>query len=84
MICSMNATEPVQHTRPGILGINLPSNHGREEYVPVKIQKDGLTVLPVPIKSGLITLLTQADGFVKIERNREGLAKNEEVTVYLF
>ncbi len=84
LICSMNATEPVQHTRPGILGINLPSNHGREEYVPVKIQKDGLTVLPVPIKSGLITLLTQADGFVKIERNREGLAKNEEVTVYLF
>lgn len=85
VICSLNDTSPVQYSRQGILGANIPSNHGREEYLPVRFaqQADG-TVLPIPLKSGLITLLSEADGFIRIDRDCEGLRKGDEVQVYLF
>lgn len=77
------------------LAFAIPSNHGREEYVAVKIKKvDGeviedhldinLIATPIIGKSGLITTLANADGFVCVERNCEGLSKGAIVTVNLF
>jgi len=83
VICSLNNSSPALFTRRGVLGVNIPSNHGREEYVPVR-QGDGSTVLPAPVKSGLITLLSEADGFIRVDRDCEGLMKGDEVQVYLF
>ena len=84
VICSLNNTSPELYTSRGVLGVNIPSNHGREEYVPVTRQGDGSSVLPVPVKSGLITLLSEADGFIRVDRDCEGLMKGDEVQVYLF
>ncbi len=84
VICSLNNTNPLLFTSRGVLGVNIPSNHGREEYVPVIRQGDGSTVLPAPVKSGLITLLSEADGFIRVDRDCEGLMKGDEVQVYLF
>jgi molybdopterin biosynthesis enzyme len=38
----------------------------------------------VPVKSGLITLLSEADGFIRVDRDCEGLVKGDEVQVHLF
>lgn len=97
VICSMNKTNPELYARRGFLGVNIPSNHGREEYLPVVFTNKAdesfslcissekpQTVLPAPLKSGLITLLSEADGFIRIDRDCEGLMKGDEVQVYLF
>jgi molybdopterin molybdotransferase len=84
VICSLNNTNPLLVTSRGVLGVNIPSNHGREEYMPVTRPRDGSSFLPVPVKSGLITLLSEADGFIRIDRDCEGLMKGDEVQVYLF
>lgn len=68
------------------LATNYPSNHGREEYLPVRLERTvGRTIAhPLFGKSGLITLLTSADGYVRIPRSMEGLAAGQEVDVILF
>lgn len=73
-------------TVKGKMVVNYPSNNGREEYVPVMIRDhDGeRLVQPVFGKSGLIKLLTSADGYVRIERGSEGINKGHEVEVILF
>lgn len=61
---------------------SISSNHGREELIPV-ILKDG-KAKPLFFKSGLVSLLSSADGFTLIPRNKEGLFKDENITVHLF
>ncbi len=59
----------------------LSSNHGREEYIPVRLEGDA--ALPIIGKSGLITTLAAADGYIKIGRDREGYAAGERVEIFL-
>lgn len=59
----------------------IPSNHGREEYVLVQI--DGGKAVPLRSKSGLITSLARADGYLRISRDTEGLAAGTPVTITL-
>ncbi len=63
----------------------IPSNNGREEYIPAKIEC-AAEVLAVPIlgKSGLITTLLGADGYICIPRESEGLSKGCLTNVTLF
>lgn len=61
---------------------NISSNHGREEFIPVKLEGD--TAYPIFRKSGVISLLCEADGYIVIDRNKEGLKAGEEVRVQLF
>ena len=63
------------------LGVNIPSNHGREEYLCVKKEADG-TLLPLHTKSGVISVLSGADGFIRIPRDAEGLAKGTVIDYY--
>jgi molybdopterin molybdotransferase len=60
---------------------------GRRVYLRVKTieQKGELRAEPVLAKgSGLLSSLTKANGYVVIPENREGLEKDEKVTVHLF
>ena len=61
---------------------NISSNHGREEYICVKT--DDETAVPVYGKSGLLSTLCESDGYIRIDRNREGLKKGEAVEVFPF
>ena len=61
---------------------NVSSNHGREEYLCVSLQNGKAT--PVYGKSGVVSQLSAADGYLRIDRDREGLRRGETVTVYLF
>ena len=78
----------------------ISSNHGREEYVAVQFtihnvrnnaecgmqnaELSGWLVRPVRSKSGLISGLTRADGYICIPRDSEGLHKDTLVSVVLF
>ncbi|MCR4615138.1 MAG: molybdopterin molybdenumtransferase MoeA [Clostridiales bacterium] len=64
------------------LGENISSNHGREEYLCVKTE--GNIALPVYAKSGVMSVICRSDGYIKIDRNCEGLKKGEKVKVFLF
>jgi molybdopterin molybdotransferase len=66
---------------------NIPGAPGRETCVPVRIiqgEKGTLNASAIFGESGLITTLTDSDGYVVIGRNNEGLKKGETVSVRLF
>lgn len=59
----------------------VPSNHGREEVILVRIE--GGQAIPVPSKSGLISTVSAADGYILIPRDQEGLPKGAKVQAFL-
>jgi molybdopterin molybdotransferase len=67
------------------LSTRLPSSHGREDFIPVSLVREEHRWLAKPVfgKSGMVSLLTKADGFVTIAENAEGLDEGSPVTVYL-
>jgi len=69
--------------RPAKIGEAISSNHGRAEYLAVRMDESGVAH-PVRGKSGLIASLAGVDGYICIARDCEGLAKGEEVMVYEF
>ncbi|MBO4365449.1 MAG: molybdopterin molybdenumtransferase MoeA, partial [Eggerthellaceae bacterium] len=73
-------------TMCAVLAEGLPSNHGRTELVAVSVESrdDAFLALPTHSKSGLISQLCTADGYVEIERNCEGMAAGSNVKVKLF
>lgn len=78
----LGAVTKPRRTEPAVLSCNLPSNHGREELVCVRLS-DGRAD-PIFGKSGIVSLLSGSDGYVVIDRNCEGLKTGEAVTVNLF
>lgn len=60
----------------------VSSNNGREALVPVAVS-DG-EAEPIRGKSGLITILLRADGYIRIARDCEGLEAGEPVDVIMF
>ena len=71
---------------PARLSCNAPSSPGKLTCWPCKLiyDADGYTAEPVFGKSGLITTLTQADGYFVTARDTEGLKTGELVMVHLF
>ncbi len=67
--------------RTGTLAVNIPSNHGREEYLCVTLNENN-EVVPLHTKSGIVSVLSKAEGFIKIERNAEGLFKGTAADIY--
>lgn len=64
------------------LSQKVPSNHGREEIIGVALE-DGKAV-PLPAKSGVVSVLSRADGTITIPRDLEGLERGAKVKVLLF
>ena len=82
LIFSMLGASASDHDRQMPLSHAMPSNHGREDLVPVSVV-DGFAS-PIITKSGLITTLSEADGFIRIPRDCEGVSKGELVKVIYF
>lgn len=63
----------------------VSANHGRAQYSGVRLEnRDGtLYANPVRTKSGLISSLAGCDGYFCIDRDSEGCAKDDEITVFL-
>ncbi|MBK6326799.1 MAG: molybdopterin molybdenumtransferase MoeA [Chloroflexi bacterium] len=68
------------------LSQNVPSESGREDYVPARLadSADGLIATPVFGKSNLIYTLVNADGLIKVPLNKAGLETGDWVEVRLF
>ncbi|MFH1091246.1 MAG: gephyrin-like molybdotransferase Glp [Pseudomonadota bacterium] len=68
------------------LSRNVPSVHGRQDYVRVRLENgtQGITAYPVLGKSGLISTMVKADGLIVIGLNEEGLRQGARVEVFLF
>jgi molybdopterin molybdotransferase len=68
------------------LTANVPSEAGREDYVPVRVSGEQGSYEAEPIfgKSNLIFTLVRADGLVRIPAEANGLAANTLVEVLLF
>ncbi len=65
----------------------IASELGRRDFVRVKLEKKGKKYLAEPIRttgSGIISSLVEADGFVIVPENTEGIEKGEKVVVNLF
>jgi len=77
---------PLQNRVQARLTQNIPSESGREDYVPARIEEtaDGFLATPVFGKSNLIYTLVHADGLVKVPLNRAGVSAGELVEVRLF
>ncbi len=61
------------------------SARGRTEYLPVILVKheDGFSAYPITKGSGAITSLSEADGYIIIDENKE-ILEDEEVNVHVF
>lgn len=71
---------------PATLTANLPASPGKTTVYPVALSLTaaGYEATPVHGKSGLITTLTRAQGYLVIEQNAEGLAQGAPVMIHLF
>ncbi len=74
--------------RPGVtarLSVNIASQAGREDWVPVRLEVDaaGYRAEPVFGKSNLIFSLARADGLVRVPPDATGLSAGELVAVSL-
>jgi molybdopterin molybdotransferase len=69
------------------LSMNVPSQAGREDWIPVRLIKGEEGIFkaePIFGRSNLIFLLTKADGLVKISSPTTGLEAGAAVSVFLF
>jgi len=71
---------------PARLSCNIPGAPGKTVCQPVVLNlgDEGYSAEPVFGKSGMITTLTRADGYIIIDLNKEGVRKGEPVLVHLF
>lgn len=61
------------------MGENYHKAKGREEYLPVRIEGD--LAYPIYAKSSAISVMARCDGFIKIDRDLEGIQSGEKVVV---
>ena len=68
------------------LSESLNANHGRMQITACRLEEteDGLSAVPIRSKSGLITQLAGADGYLVIDRDCEGLPRDAAVDVYWY
>ena len=78
--------QPDQPPLEAFMTTNLAGAPGKTTCLLVKLQMapQGLEAEPVFGKSGLISTMAEADGYVLIDMNQEGLKKGEQVKVYRF
>lgn len=69
-----------------LAAVNIPSAPGRTTFQMVTLEagERGLTATPVHGKSGMISLMSRAQGYIRIDARKEGVMKGEAVKVVLF
>ena len=70
---------------PAKLSTNLPQSPGKTTFCPcaLVLNNNEYTAIPIHYKSALIANITKADGYFLIDRDVEGLKKNDIVLVYI-
>ena len=73
--------EKNQNKTQAVLAVPIHSARGREDYVRVIVDEEGL-VRPVYGKSGLLNTLISSTGYIRIPAEKEGYHAGEAVEVY--
>lgn len=70
----------------GYLSMNVFSQAGRDDFIPVTVEeKEGrFMIRPLLGKSGLMSILTQAQGYIHIPYEQQGLKAGEKLDVILY
>ena len=78
--------KPLPFTVPARISCNIPGSPGRTLLLPVILRNEGESYIAEPVfgKAGMIVTLTRADGYIIIDRNKEGLKNDEPVLVNVF
>ncbi len=65
---------------------NIASQPGRDDFIPVQLkqQDNGWLAVPLLGKSGLMSILSRADGYIHIPYEQQGLKKGQKVKAWLF
>lgn len=85
-LAGLKPRAPWGRTLTAILSRNLAGASGREDYVRVRLRREGETLWADPVlgPSGLLSPLVKSDGLVMIPLGVEGIFKGEQVEVQLF
>lgn len=67
-----------------VMSMNYHKAKGREEYLPVSLDKVDGKIISKPVfgKSGIITAFSRAYGYVRIDKNVEGISEGQKVQVF--
>lgn len=73
-------------TVTAVASSNIHAAPGRTTFQMVSLERrsGSLTAIPVHGKSGMISLMSRADGYIQIEPEQEGILQGEVVKVILF
>ena len=84
-VLSGTTSQPIVNTIDTILTNDIPSESGREDYVPVKLSQCNSIPAAKPVfgKSNLIYTLINSDGLIEIPADSGGLYAGETVSVRL-
>jgi molybdopterin molybdotransferase len=65
---------------------NLHASPGKDQFLPVTLKRetDGYHAVPMLGKSGIMSLISKADGYIRISSETEGLYKGQPVEVHPF
>lgn len=65
---------------------NLASQAGRDDFIPVQLDSENGNRIARPLlgKSGLMSILALADGYIHIPYEKQGLEAGDKVRVFLF
>ncbi len=80
------AAEPPERLCRASLDRQIPSVHGRTDYVPVALSREAEMFRATPLfgKSAMIGVLARSDGYLIIPTHVEGLDEGAEVAVHPF
>ena len=85
-VLSGASPQSIANTVKAILSDDIPSESGREDYIPVKLSSSNSLISAKPVfgKSNLIYTLINSDGIVQVPANSGGLYAGQKVSVRLY
>lgn len=77
---------PIVNSLEGYLKLNIASQAGRDDFIPAVIEeRDGQKMIrPLLGKSGLMSILSQSQGYIHIPYEQQGLKAGEKVKVIIY
>lgn len=86
LMALQGAARPAGSSAPARLALNIASKPGREDFVPVRLERRDSELWAEPVfgKSNLIYTMARADGLVRVPLDLAGLYAGDVVEVSLF
>lgn len=86
IVCSPALRQNPLLTAEASIRLNLASQAGRDDFIPVQLKAENGELIAIPLlgKSGLMSILSMADGYIHIPYEKQGLRAGAKIKVWLF